>query len=321
MPVQCTSASRTVQAWKPYGDVIIRYLCPEDGENRAINLGQVSEVNIAYEIEEDSLPDYRKGQGEAASDSVITSMGLGMVCHEIADLDVLSALVLGERATVEADPAAAEIVRGYPGAELVLDNIPTGITSVEATDGSAASAWAATTAYAEGDAVIPGVANDLWYSCTTAGTSDAAEPTWPLASGETVTDGDAEFTCMGRISLEEDVDYTVGNFGPKLTDGVRINASDSVGVDLTVTYAHEAQNVVHAGMHTGREYEVFFQGYNKALSDKLMLVHIYRAKSAPADELPLIATEYAGANTTYKILSYGGAAANESPFWTYREVA
>ena len=52
------------------------------------------------------------------------------------------------------------------------------------------TAWAATTAYSLGD-YVDGTSGELAV-CTTAGTSDASEPTWP-AYGATVTDGTAVF--------------------------------------------------------------------------------------------------------------------------------
>jgi len=61
-----------------------------------------------------------------------------------------------------------------------------------------ASAWVASTAYSAGDEVEPTTANGFVYVCTTAGTSDASEPTWPTTVGDTVTDGTVVWTCHGR---------------------------------------------------------------------------------------------------------------------------
>jgi hypothetical protein len=59
------------------------------------------------------------------------------------------------------------------------------------------TAWQASTGYSLGDVVVPttGLENGFRYDCTTAGTSDASEPTWPTAEGETVADGTVVWTC------------------------------------------------------------------------------------------------------------------------------
>ena len=57
------------------------------------------------------------------------------------------------------------------------------------------SDWEASTAYSVGDIVHPTTWNGLRYECTTAGTSDSGEPTWPVVEGETVDDNTATWTC------------------------------------------------------------------------------------------------------------------------------
>lgn len=65
---------------------------------------------------------------------------------------------------------------------------------VESVSVVAETAWQASTAYSEGDYVIPdGSSTGLRYRCTSAGTSDASQPTWPSAAGETVNDGTCEW--------------------------------------------------------------------------------------------------------------------------------
>jgi len=63
---------------------------------------------------------------------------------------------------------------------------------------SSAPAWMASTAYILDDHVEPTTGNGKFYTCTTAGTSGATEPTWPTTEGDTVTDGTTEWTCYDK---------------------------------------------------------------------------------------------------------------------------
>ena len=54
--------------------------------------------------------------------------------------------------------------------------------------------WQASTAYVVGDTVIPTTPNEVEYKCTTAGTSDSSEPTWPTEVDDTVADNDVVWT-------------------------------------------------------------------------------------------------------------------------------
>lgn len=55
--------------------------------------------------------------------------------------------------------------------------------------------WEASTAYSLADFRRPTTENGFRYECTTAGTSDSSEPTWPTTIGTTVSDGTAVWTC------------------------------------------------------------------------------------------------------------------------------
>lgn len=59
-------------------------------------------------------------------------------------------------------------------------------------------AWAASTAYAVGDMIVPTTANGYNYECTTAGTSGTAEPTWSTTVGDTTSDGSAVWTTRAQ---------------------------------------------------------------------------------------------------------------------------
>jgi len=57
------------------------------------------------------------------------------------------------------------------------------------------SDWAALTVYGLNVFVTPTVPNGFCYQCTTAGTSGAGEPVWPVIPGNTVADGTVVWTC------------------------------------------------------------------------------------------------------------------------------
>jgi len=54
-------------------------------------------------------------------------------------------------------------------------------------------------AYSLGNFVVPSALNSYIYECTTAGTSNSSEPTWPTTIGNTVNDGTAVWTCRSPI--------------------------------------------------------------------------------------------------------------------------
>lgn len=59
----------------------------------------------------------------------------------------------------------------------------------------AANDWTASTAYAADARVCQTTDDGSIFVCTTAGTSDATEPTWVETQGETTTDGTVTWTC------------------------------------------------------------------------------------------------------------------------------
>lgn len=57
-------------------------------------------------------------------------------------------------------------------------------------------AWQASTAYVLNTLAAPSTYGELVFKCTTAGTSNTTEPTWPTTVGGTVTDGTAVWTAQ-----------------------------------------------------------------------------------------------------------------------------
>jgi len=66
--------------------------------------------------------------------------------------------------------------------------------------------WAAATAYTTSDFVRASDQSDLFlYQCTTAGTSDAAEPTWPTTNEGTVADNTVTWTARKASEFPQDL--------------------------------------------------------------------------------------------------------------------
>lgn len=93
--------------------------------------------------------------------------------------------------------------------------------------------WTALTVIAIGDAqtfVYPATANGFIYELTTAGTTAATAPTWPVIAGNTVTDGTAVWTAR---ALQTDTDARRANYLTALRL-VRPFAIVGVGDEMTV---------------------------------------------------------------------------------------
>jgi len=101
---------------------------------------------------------------------------------------------------------------------------------------SGESAWVAETAYSLNDLVRPTTHNGYWYKCTTAGTSDTAEPTWPTTLGNTVADGTAVWTCQGKYQTVTFAATTGHTLNDQWTIGNLVSeACTESGVEAQIT--------------------------------------------------------------------------------------
>lgn len=60
--------------------------------------------------------------------------------------------------------------------------------------------WRPSMALLSGDIVVPNIGNGHYYEVTTAGSTGAAEPTWPTSDASTVNDNGVVFTETGSTS-------------------------------------------------------------------------------------------------------------------------
>lgn len=139
----------------------------------------------------------------------------------------------------------------YANSDPGVDNI-----TVSVTDNT--SEWTASTAYSLGDFVQPtGGGNGYIYKCTTAGTSDSSEPTWPTTGIQTstVTDGTAVWTLWSahhettEIKLSDD-GVTYGAAGASLSLGTSISGGSGNQKAVYVKVTNAVTNVSDNTGHT-----------------------------------------------------------------------
>lgn len=133
------------------------------------------------------------------------------------------------------------------------------------------SIWVKSTAYISGDYVRPtslATFTGLTYKCTTAGTSDTTEPTWPTTVDDTVVDGGATWTTQealdysnypkiplhdwdvtpdGKLFLNSSYDsgYKIMVVGIKPLVFTSSGASETIALDSPFTLVLSAQAAVY----------------------------------------------------------------------------
>ena len=254
-------------------------------------VGNVSALRLSITEAKKQKKDYTQpGGGNYNEMRRVESMEFSMTVDELSP-DNLARGVFGNIVAITAAAVTDENVgAAYKGGISLTDYpINTALTvTVEAVEGATASARANSTAYLLGDYFVPAVANGYFYKVTTAGTSAASPPTFGTTVGGTTTDGTATITCMGKVTLVADTDYTVSAGGIVLESA----AAFTDGEELQVTYTKLAAHRIEALLNSAQEYEFFFDGLNEARSGKPTLVELYRVKLGATDGLDLIGEDY-----------------------------
>ena len=105
-----------------------------------------------------------------------------------------------------------------------------GVDNVVIAPTDTSSIWIASTAYTVGKIVKPTANNGFIYKCTTAGTSGATQPTWPIVGiGSTVVDGTAVWALYAphHLSTEIKLALTAGGL-PAATGGAALALSPTI---------------------------------------------------------------------------------------------
>lgn len=280
------------EQWSLIGEGKIFMGLRSGGKMRPV--GQVKEFKLEVGEETKELKNYQGGGGLADSVSFISKVE---ATFNFASLNTknLAMALRGTDTVTTSTVVAAEDHTAYSGGFLALSGI--GPTSVSVTV-NPASTWTATTPYAVGDIIKPLTANTHFYKCTTAGTSAASEPTWPL-DGSTVTDGTVVWQDMGTMALTTS-EFETNSAGVMIPESTT-KISDS-GTVVQVGYTTTAGSLIQTLVSAGDEYRIVFAGTNFARAGKPLTVEMYRVKFSPTKDLSLIGDDFASLTLTAAVL-------------------
>lgn len=216
---------------------------------------------------------------------------------------ILKAEVTAEASASVTDQPVTAVHPGLVGVDQLIDIDET------VTVANGAGTWAATTAYAEGDFLVD---TGRVYECTTAGTSGGTEPTWPTTTGDTVTDGTAEWTDRGVFAAVKDTDFRVWWSGIEVIDGGGIPA----GCPLNLSYTTLGHDRLEMMTSAAEEFRVDFDGYNED-QDKPMVGMWPKVVWDPAS-VDLITDGYGNFQLQGEVLQDNTRATGRSKFGTLR---
>lgn len=263
-------------------------------------IGNCSALSLAIAEDVKELKDFTQAGGGTYNEvRRIGSVEATISAHDFSP-ENLSKALFGTSTAIAAGTVTDEVIPAYAGALApTLYQLDTAVLPlVDSQAGTAAAARANTTAYALNVYLVPASANGFYYKVTTAGTSAAAPPTFPTTVGGTVSDGTAVLTCMGKISLVANTDFTYSGSGIVFTSTARVTGGENYLVD----YTKKAGNIVEALTSSAKEYELVFEGLNEARSGKPVTVHAYRVKLGAAQNLGLITEDFGVLEMTGKLL-------------------
>ena len=157
--------------------------------------GQTTNGNVAYQMVYIKHLDF---EGNTSKDSKED----GVILAKISNVNFKSNTIENSRFYgVDTN----SILRMVANDNTILNVSQVGASSYDGMSLGSRIDWAATTAYSQGDAVIPTSSNrnGYFYECTTAGTSGGSEPTWSATEGGSTSDGTATWTTRKFILRAE----------------------------------------------------------------------------------------------------------------------
>ncbi|WP_067986238.1 hypothetical protein [Neptuniibacter pectenicola] len=132
-------------------------------------------------------------------------------------------------------------------------NVNPGVDNIVVTPVDNLPEWEASTAQVVGYSAEPTVGNGRRYQVTTAGTSDATEPTWPTSIGSSVTDGTIIWTCVSSTHETTEVklaatalDLDTATAGAGLSLGTTVLSGVANAKEIHVRVTNTVEDISNA---------------------------------------------------------------------------
>lgn len=262
-------------------------------------VGNVSAASFGVTEESKEQLDYTSaGGGLRNSISRVTGVSLNMTATDYSPGN-FQKMLRAVTSAVAADAVTGEAHLVYAAGGLARFTFMPAASPAPtvATPGATAASRVNSDPMTLGEYYVPAVANGFYYKVTTAGTTDAAPPTFGTTIGGTTVDGTATVTCAGKVALVSGTDYNITGSGLAVTAGASMN-----GETWTVGYTKAVADDVQALCASGQEYEFTFEGLNEARSGKRSNIVVHRVSLTPAQQLALISDDYGALEIVGKVL-------------------
>jgi hypothetical protein len=255
-----------------------RFILKPIGGGRPFELGNVTSFTETIEIDRQSRQDYTSAAGgELDVTERVTGFTFEATCNDITPRNIAAGF-LAVADELGAQEIADEQQESYSGSRVGFRYLPDPDQTITvAIDASAA--WQASTAYAVGDLIVD---TSRAYMATTAGTSDAVEPTWPTDLS-TVNDGTVVWTDLGPVALTIDEDFDRTPHGIRIKDtpaNIAYPTADTM-IPLTITYQRNPQHMIQALSAAQQLYELRWEGLNAVDGGNPLHATYFRVKLSP----------------------------------------
>ena len=277
------------------GDMYVDRLADDGTSSGFVLAGNATQFAIQEETEtKERISTGRETYGQALDTASIKKPAKISITMDEINKENLAMALLGDVEDLSqgsgTDEVETVIAKAGKFAQLAKSNLAEANFKVENKDGATATAWEASTVYALNAFIIPTAANQHFYKCTTAGTSEATEPTWTM-DGSTVTDGSAVWTDMGLILYPVTTDYTISHRLGLLQ--ILSTGSITDGTNLQVTYDYNAisGSKINGSVKPTVKTRLLLDGKNAA-NGKSVMVRVDEAVLSPSGEVDFLSDDW-----------------------------